>query len=216
MLDQSILFTKINYTKKDIKKSNWAPITKNFESMYVKDLCRAAINQSDSAAMNLLLNIIGGINGMNNFAREIGDNIFRQDHDWPAESYSGGHGNINDSSSPKAMVNSMQKILLGDVLNRPQRDLLTEYLISNETGFKRIRASTPKNWIVGEKTGTGSLYGSTNDIAIIFPPNNHEPLLIGIYYTSNNKDAINRDDILAKLTTIIINEFIKNDKKLKT
>ena len=216
MADPSILSRKINYSQKDVDYGGWSPVTeKNIsDGMSVKDLSSAAISLSDNTAMNLLLKIIGGTGGMNDFARSIGDFSFRQDNDWPKEAYSGGDNNIEDSSSPQNMVQSLRKILLGEILARPQRDLLTTWMINTQTGLARIRSKIPSDWIVGNKTGTGGAYGSTNDLAIAWPPN-HGPILIGIFYTSNNKEAEKREDVLSDATKILVEEFIANDKKLK-
>lgn len=212
----SLLSQKITYSKEDLDFGKWNPITEKHisEGMTVKDLCSAAISFSDNTAMNLLLKTIGGVEGMNDFARSIDDFSFRQDNDWPKEAYSGGDGNMQDSSTPQAMVESLRKIIIEQALNRPQRDLLTTWLINAQTGSKRIRASVPKNWIVGNKTGTGGAYGSTNDLAIIWPPM-HSPILMGIYYTSNNPKATNREDVLSASTKALIEEFTRRDSKLK-
>lgn len=213
--DPSLLSRKIVYSKSDLDKGKWNPITKDHveEGMTVSELCAAAISFSDSTAMNLLLKTIGGIKGMNDFARSTGDDSFRQDNDWPGESYSGGEGNLKDSSTPKAMVEILRKITIDQTLDRPQRDLLASWLINTKTGAARIRAAAPKNWIVGNKTGTGSVYGSTNDLAIIWPPK-HEPILIGIFYTSNNKNAVVREDVISAATKVIIDEFMERDSNL--
>lgn len=215
MSDPALLSKKITYSKKDLDFGGWSPITEKYvsEGMTVKDLCSAAISLSDNTAMNLLLQSIGGTEGMNDFARSIGDAAFRQNNDWPLEAYSGGEGNLNDSSTPRSMVESLRKITTKEVLARPQRDLLTTWLISTQTGAKRIRSNIPDGWIVGNKTGTGGSYGSTNDLAIIWPPK-HAPILIGIYYTSNNEKATQREDVLSAATKVLIEEFIVKDKKL--
>lgn len=108
MSDPSLLQKRIFYSKKDLDFGEWNPVTEKYvlEGVTVKELCAAAISFSDNTAMNLLLKIIGGLQGMNDFARSIGDSSFRQDHDWPKEAYSGGDGNLKDSSTPKAMVKS--------------------------------------------------------------------------------------------------------------
>lgn len=214
MSSPHLLFKTIKYSEKDLDE--WSPITKNYvnNGMSISDLCFAAITMSDNTAMNLLLRVIGGVNGMTEFARSIGDNNFRQDNDWPEEAFSGGEENVRDSSTPKAMVESLHKLVIKNVLDRPQKDLFTSYLINTKTGSKRIRSNIPKNWIVGNKTGTGGAYGSTNDIAVIWPQN-HSPLFIAIYYTSNNKSASLREDILSNATKILVKEFKKNDKTLR-
>jgi beta-lactamase class A len=131
MSNPSLLSHNMQYSIKDLDLSGWHPITEKHvtDGMTVHNLCAAAIILSDNTAMNLLLKKIGGIQGMNNFARSIGNVSFRQDNDWPAEAYSGGDGNVKNTSTPHAMVESLHKITMGKVLDRPQRDLITMWLI---------------------------------------------------------------------------------------
>lgn len=214
MSDPFLLSQVIHYSQKDLEIGGYNPITKDHvsEGMSIKDLCSASISYSDNTAMNLLLKPLGGIQGMNEFARSIGDPKFRQDHDWPAEALSGGEANVDDSSTPRAMVESLQKLVVGGILSSPQRELLTVWLINTETGKTRIRSVVPKSWIVGNKTGTG-VYGTTNDLAILWPPS-HAPILIGLYYTTKHKEAERREDVIAAATKFLIQEFTRTDLSL--
>ncbi|MFA6915851.1 MAG: class A beta-lactamase [Parachlamydiales bacterium] len=213
MSDPSLLLTNIKYSEEELNE--WSPVTRKYVTtgMTIQDLCAASISFSDNTSMNLLLKIIDGVQGMNDFAQSIGDLSFRQDNDWPAEAFSGGVNNLKDSSTPKSMVESLRKLTIGEILDKPQRDLLITWLINTQTGASRIRSAIPNNWVVGNKTGTGAVYGSTNDLAIVWPPN-HAPILIGIYYTSNNEHAKKREDIVANATRILIEEFVNDDKTL--
>ncbi|MFZ0565354.1 MAG: serine hydrolase, partial [Chlamydiales bacterium] len=102
------------------------------------------------------------------------------DNDWPAEAFSGEIDNVKDSSTPKSMVESLHKLTVGEILGKPQRDLLITWLVNTQTGAARIKSAIPDSWTVGNKTGTGGAYGATNDLAIIWPPD-HAPILIGVY-----------------------------------
>lgn len=210
MTDSSLLEEKITYTKKDL--ANWNPITEKHlnDGMTVNQLCAAAIEYSDNTAMNLLVNKMGGLQAMNTFARSIGDHSFRQDHGWPDEALSGKPGDLNDSTTPAAMLKSLQTIALGDALAPYQRNLLVTWLQKNTTGNARIRAGVPKGWVVGDKTGTGFNYGITNDVAIIWPTK-CAPIVLAIYYKNNIKDAPKREDILAEATTSVLKEFAKTN-----
>lgn len=213
MSEPSLLLTYMKYSEADLQE--WSPVTKKYLSngMTIQDLCEAAISFSDNTAMNLLLKTIGGVQGMNDFAYSIGDLSFRQDNDWPAEAFSGGVDNLKDSSTPKSMMESFRKLTIGEILDAYQRDLLITWLVNIQTDSYRIRSAVPNGWIVGDKTGTGAAYGSTNDIAIIWPPN-HTPMFIGIYYTTNNEHAKKREDVIADATRILIEEFVNNDTTL--
>jgi beta-lactamase class A len=214
MLDKTLLSQKISYTKKDLV--NWNPITEKHldTGMSISKLCEAAIRYSDNTAMNLLVKNLGGLEQINAFAHSLHNTSFRQDHGWPEEAYAGGARNVDDSSTPKDMVKTLQKLTLGNVLDKPQRNLLISWLKNNTTGNARIRAGTPKSWMVGDKTGTGALYGTTNDLGIIWPPH-CAPILIGIYYTSNDKNAAVREDIIAQATRVTIYQLAQHDQCIR-
>jgi beta-lactamase class A len=215
MADNSFLEQRVTYTKQDL--INWTPITEKhlIDGMTISELSAAAISYSDNTAMNLLVKKIGGLQEINAFARSIKDNFFRQDNGWPREAMSGGLGNLQDSSTPAAMEKSLQRLVFGDVLALPQRELLLAWLKNSTTGNARIRAGVPRNWLVGDKTGTGIYYGTTNDIGIIWPPK-CDPIIVAVYYTHNKKEAIKREDIIASVTHMLINEFAHTDQCIKS
>lgn len=205
----SYLNKKIRYANKDLV--NWTPVTSKHlkEGMSVQDLCAAAISYSDNTAMNLLVTELGGLEKMNQFSRSIGDEAFRQDHGWPEEALSSPFDKT-DSTTPFAMEKSLGKILFGDTLIPENKTLLKNWLIQNVTGNKRIRAGVPKDWTVGDKTGSGFHYGTTNDIAVIWPPH-CKPIVLAIYYSSNQKEAPPREDLLASATKIVLKQFAKKN-----
>lgn len=206
MQDKNLLNERIKYTEKDLE--TWAPITKKHltTGMTVTELCAAAISYSDNTAMNLLTKKLGGPQGINNFARAIGDQSYKLDHWWPDEAFSGPDN--KDSSTPGSMTKSLQKLALGDALASTQRSLLLTWMKANTTGDARIRAGVPTGWLVADKTGTGAIYGTTNDIAVVWPPN-HSPIVLTIFYTNLDKKAPKRDDIVAKATVLVLQELLK-------
>jgi beta-lactamase class A len=213
MTNNQLLDERIIYKKKDL--TNWTPITGKHltEGMTIAELSAAAISYSDNTAMNLIAKKLGGPQGLNEFARSIHDNDFRQDHGWPDEAMSSPKSN-QDSTTPAAMEKSLQKIALGHVLAAPQREKLVTWLKENVTGNARIRAGVPKGWVVGDKTGTGFNYGTTNDIAIIWPPN-CKPIVVAIYYSSDKKESPQREDVIALATRILISAYAEKDSCIK-
>ena len=211
MNNNQLLQERVKYKKQDIL--SWAPITSQHldQGMTVSELCAAAISYSDNTAMNLLTKRLGGPQGLNHFARTIGDKEFKLDHWWPDEAESGPDG--KDSTTPAAMEKSLQSLALGKILAPAQRELLQTWLIENTTGNARIRAGVPKGWKVGDKTGTGSAYGTTNDMAIIWPPK-CAPIVLVAYYTNNNKDASVSNDVIAKATQLVLKDMAVKDQCL--
>jgi beta-lactamase class A len=145
--------------------------------MTVAELAAAAAMHSDNTATNLLIQKLGGLNTITNLAHSLGDNHFRLDN-WEAELNSNPN-KPQDTTTPLAMRESLQKLTLGDALPHKQQQQLLTWMEGNTTGDNLIRAGTPKGWQVGDRTGGGS-YGVTNDIAIIWPPK-CAPLIAAIY-----------------------------------
>ncbi len=200
--NKNFLQQKIKYKKDDLVI--YSPVTEKHvvDGMTIAELCEATITKSDNTAVNLLMKKVGGPQGVTQFARSIGDTSFRSDR-WEPYLGTAIPGDSRDTSTPAAMATSLQKLALGNVLQPTQRAQLQKWLKKNTTGDKRIRAGVPQNYVVGDKTGSAE-YGTTNDVAIIWPPKNQAPIVIAIYFTQNQKDAKWRDDVIAAATTIVI------------
>src|SRR5690606_31029581 len=106
-----------------------------------------------------------------------------------------------DTSTPNNMARSLQGLTLNNVLADPQRDQLQAWLRGNTTGASRIRAGVPADWVVGDKTGAGE-HGSTNDIAVLWPPTG-SPIVLAIYFTQPDKAAPLRNDVVAAAARIV-------------
>lgn len=213
MSDTSLLKQHITYHKEDIVTHS--PITKKNlrKGMTISELCAAAITYSDNTAVNLLTKQLGGSLAVTRFAHSIGNNSFRLDRPEP-QLNSAIPGDPRDTSTPAEMQHSLHRIALGDVLALPQQQLLQTWLKNNTTGNFKIRASVPKTWAVGDKTGSGD-YGTTNDIAIIWPTRCMSPIVMAIYFTHHHKDAHAHDEVIASITKILINEFANTDECLR-
>jgi len=205
--DKDLLAKRIRYNNDKLVKSGYAPITQKHiaDGMTIAELCAATLQYSDNAAVNFLMKELGGPAAITAYARSIGDNLFRLDR-WEPELNSAIPGDERDTTTPAAMEKSLQGLTLGNALALPQRDQLVTWLKGNTTGYKRIAAGVPKDWIAGDKTGTGS-YGTTNDAGVLWPANGGAPIVAVIYFTQNDKDAPPRDDVISQATRIVISVF---------
>lgn len=164
----------------------------------VAELCKAAVTLSDNGAANLLLESLGGPAGLTHWLRSTGDTVTRLDRNEPALN-EGKIGDPRDTTTPTAMLETLQRLLLRDVLKPASRDQLRDWLLANQTGDARIRAGVPKDWKVGDKTGTGpKVTGTSNDVAILYPPG-RAPLLVTAYLTRSTVSAEQRDKVLAEV-----------------
>ena len=199
----------IHYNRSDLVP--YSPVTQQHiqSGMTLYALCAAAIMQSDNTAMNYILKQLGGLQVVNTFARTIGDDQLNLSRLEPALN-TAIPGDQQDTSTPQAMATSLQRLALGDVLSPENRHRLKTWLIKNQTGDHRIRAGSPKHWMIGDKTGTGA-YGTTNDIAILWPKG-CAPITLALFFTQSTQDAPARDDVLQRVAQWSLQAFAQNDR----
>ncbi len=173
---------RVAFTEADLLE--YAPATRARVSeggMRLAELCDAAITVSDNTAANLLLASLGGPRGLTTYVRTLGDSVTRLDRNEPMLNEAL-PGDERDTTTPAAMLGDLEALLVGDALSRTSREALTGWLVANTTGDRRLRAGVPKDWRVGDKTGTGER-GVTNDVAIFWPPG-RKPILVAAYLSA--------------------------------
>lgn len=169
--------------------------------MTLAELCQAALQVSDNTAGNLLLKTIGGPSAITAFARSIGDPSSRLDR-WEIELNSAVPGDPRDTSTPEALGGGYRSLLAGDALAPQQRDLLEDWMRTNETSS--IRAGLPPGWTTADKTGSGD-YGSTNDVGIGYGPAGQRVLLALMTRSrANDPKAPNLRPLIGELTTLLL------------
>ena len=185
----------------------YAPVTSKHAAkgfMTVSDLTRAAIVVSDNTAANLLLSKLGGPSVVTEFARSCGDAITRLDRNEPTLN-DNESGDLRDTTSPRAMATLMNKVLCGNRLSSTSRDLLLQWLRDCDTGHDRLRAKLPKDWLVGDKTGTGE-HGAVNDVAIAIPPG-RSPILIAAFLSEGKADRSALVAAHASISRLVADHF---------
>ncbi|OLP61821.1 hypothetical protein BJF93_19205 [Xaviernesmea oryzae] len=146
-------------------------------------LAEAVQVTSDNAAANILMRRLGGPEALTRFWREIGDDKSRLDGYEPAINIIP-VGTEENSTTPRAMAGTVQRIVLGDVLSAESRQRLRAWMSATKTGLTRLRGGIPATWQGLDKTGTGMRRGvgnKTNDLAVLFPPGGRKPLVIAAY-----------------------------------
>jgi beta-lactamase class A len=184
-----------------------APVTSKHVAegaLTVQELCAAAVQESDNPAANLLLGLVGGPRGVTQFMRTLGDNDTRLDR-YELDLNSNLPGDPRDTTTPRAMVSSMERVLLGNALSETSRNLLTEWLVTSTTGLQRIRAGLPPDWKAGDKTGTGE-NGAVNDLAILWPPG-RKPILLAVYMSESRQNTAALSAAHAEIAKAIVADF---------
>jgi beta-lactamase class A len=154
------------------------------QGMSVQDLCAAAVTFSDNTAANVLFAGIGGPAALTTFVRSIGDGITRFDRNEPSLN-TNEPGDERDTTTPRAMADTMLKIFTQDVLSVASRAMLIDWMTQARTGLDRVRAGLPRNWQAADKTGT-SQNGAYNNLAIAWPPG-RRPIFIAAFISESTQ-----------------------------
>lgn len=162
----------------------------------VRELCEGTLTLSDNTAANLLLARHGGPQGFTAFLRTLGDKHTRLDRTEPTLNEAV-PGDLRDTTTPLAMLQSMHKVVLGDALTPTSRAQLIDWMVATKTGDEKLRAGVP-GWRVGDKTGMGK-NGSSNDIGIMWPPGGGAPVLVCCYITQATASPQQRDAAIAQV-----------------
>jgi len=145
---------------------------------------------------------MGGPEALTRFWRGLGDGVSRIDGYEPEINVIP-PGTEENSTTPRAMALTLQRIVLGDVLAANSRERLQQWMEATRTGMRRIRAGLPPGWRGLDKTGTGMRAGvgnKTNDVAILFPPGGRAPLVVTSYFEhlEYSKDIRPADEAVLK------------------
>ncbi|KAB0586321.1 class A beta-lactamase [Comamonas kerstersii] len=174
----------------------WSPITEKHADgpgLTLGELCAATITTSDNTAGNLILESYGGPAALTAYARQLGDAVTRLDRNEPTLNRLSSDG-LLDTTSPRAMAQTMHKLLVGEALSTASRQQLRQWLLANTTGGKRLKAGVPASWQVGDKTGTNAT--DANDIGFLIPPQG-APWIVTAYLAGSSAEGAVKDACLA-------------------
>jgi beta-lactamase class A len=195
------LSREITYTERDLIFTS--PVTKANVAkgqISIGDLVQATLAYSDNTAAILLMRSVGGPVALTGFLRGIGDTVTRSDRYEPQSNKLDG---TLDTTSPRAILTSVQKILQGDVLTPASKARLEAGMFACKPGLGRIRAALPVGWVAGDRPGT-SVEEESNDYAIVRPPG-RAPLLVAAYYDAPKLSMTDRETVLQEAGTAFVN-----------
>lgn len=163
-----------------------ARLDNGIQSMHMTELAKAAQLTSDNTAANLLIRQLGGPEGVTARWRALGDQVSRLDR-YETEMNFVPAGEVRDTTTPRAMAETVARLFVGDVLGDGAREDLKGWMLATETGLKRLRAGFPPGWQIGDKTGSGFSEGmpnKTHDVAVIWREG-RKPVVIAAYYEAD-------------------------------
>lgn len=175
------------------------------DSLTLAELCDAAITLGDNTVTNVLLDTIGGPEALTAFLRTHGDSTTRLDR-YETDLNENAPGDPRDTTTPRAMVHSLQTFLFSDVLSPASRQHLQDWLVASRTGGARLRAGLPDSWRVGDKTGTGG-NGAVNNVAVAWPPG-REPLIVSVYMSGSEEDTTTLNALHPRIAAAVVAHLV--------
>jgi len=190
----------IEYGESDLLE--YAPVSKEHVKeggMVLAEVCAAAVEWSDNTAANLLLKTLGGPAGLTAFIRTLGDDFTRLDRTEP-ELNVVRPGEVQNTTTPAAMVGLLSTSLFGQVLSPESRSRLESWMLDAKVGQHRLPAGLPAGWRIAHKTGTWS--NQANDVGAIWPVN-RAPVIVAAFYVRDDVPQERREGVLRDVGRIV-------------
>lgn len=200
-------FDKATEIKKD-ELITWSPVTEKHvgKAFTLKQACNAAMIMSDNTAANIVLSGIEGPAGLTAFLRENGDNVSRLDRIEP-DLGEAAIGDEKDTTTPNAIVHTLDNLLYGTVLSEPSKKQLKQWMMDNKVSDSLLRSVLPQGWSIADRSGAGG-NGSRGVTASVWSES-QKPLIIGIYLTQTDADFDARNQAIANIGKAIFSVYGK-------
>ncbi|WP_166973319.1 class A beta-lactamase [Brevibacterium atlanticum] len=177
----------VTWTQDDVDEAGWTPVTGKHvdDGLPLTDIAEAALRVSDNAAMNIVLDEIGGPEGLNAALENEGDATTEIVDEEPGLNVVT-PGRTDNTTTPDALTADLKGLLDPRRLSTDDRDQLLEWMSDNETGDPLIRAGAPDGWSVKDKSGHSDTI--QNDIAVVTPPG-EDPIVLSVLTEAKDPDS---------------------------
>ncbi|MDE9448947.1 class A beta-lactamase [Aliiroseovarius sp. Z3] len=163
--------------------------------------CGMMLSVSDNTAANIVLSALGGPDALTAYLRLIGDQTTRLDRR-ETELNAAVPGDPRDTTSPRAMAQSAEHLILGNALAPASRATLRAWLADHRVADALFRAALPSDWTIDDRTGAGG-YGSRSIVAVIYPPG-RLPVVASLFITETKASFARRNAAAARVGAAIV------------
>ncbi len=175
----------------------------------VRQLFQAMLIQSDNAATDKLLGLIGGAAAVDARVRALGVtgiSVRYSELEMTTR-------NTDNTTTPRAMLQLLRKIADGQAgLSRESARLLDDTLIQVVTGPNRIKGALPPGTVVAHKTGTSrttdGITDATNDVGLVTLPDGRR-IAVAAFVHASPADLATREAVIAALARAAYERYVK-------
>jgi len=167
----------------------------------LRELLRLTAGESDNAASEVLLRIVGGPAVVQAYVRALGIADFRL-QDGEQGLHRDRKAQYRNWITPAAAVTLLQRLVTDPPLSPAANDFLLQTLAASGTGSTRLRAGLPAGTELAHKTGTsGERNGkaeATNDMGLVTLPDGRR-LAVAVFISDSRADEATRDSVIARI-----------------
>lgn len=195
----------VTWSQADVDQAGWTPVTEKHvdDGLPLEDIAEAALRVSDNAAMNLVLDEVGGPEGLDAALEDAGDATTEVVDEEPDLNVVDPDSPDN-TTTPEAFTTGLQGLLDPDRLSTDDRNLLLKWMSDNETGDPLIRAGAPEGWTVQDKSGhSGAIQ---NDIAVVTPPD-EEPIVLTVLTEADDPDSEHGPALVEAVAEAVLHSY---------
>ncbi|WP_353623005.1 class A beta-lactamase [Salinisphaera sp. G21_0] len=184
----------------------YSPVTEPMagQTITLGQACEATMTTSDNTAANIVLAGIGGPQTLTEFLRATGDTVTRLDRIEP-ELNEAHPGDKRDTTTPLAINNTLNQLILGNTLSDGSRAQLKTWMMANQVAGNLLRSILPADWSIADRSGAGG--NGSRGITAITWSHRRPPLIISIYMTGTNASLEERNRMVVKIGQVIFSHF---------
>ncbi|GAB2976802.1 class A beta-lactamase [Frigoribacterium salinisoli] len=192
----------VRWTTADVEAAGYSPVTGEHvaDGLPLGEVAEAAVRQSDNTAMNLVLERLGGPEGLGDALVELGDDVTSVDRTEPTLNDVTA-GDPRDTTTPAAFASLLRAVAVDDALDPDDRATLLDWASGNATGDALVRAGAPEGWVVADKSGGAGPI--RNDVAVVTPPG-RAPIVLVVLTTRDDPAAPYDDALVARTAEVVL------------
>lgn len=208
---------QVEVRKDQLLPEMWSPLREeNPEGgrFPISKLIEYSVSQSDNAACDALLRLLGGPaavekyfkrNGIKNISVKINEETMQSNWDMMFQNW----------TTPTAAVETLKKYFenKNKLLSPESHGFIWRVMRDTSTGPKRLKGQLPGGTVVAHKTGysgahkTTGVHAAVNDIGIVFLPNG-KYFYISVFVTDSREDFDTNERIIADIAKAAWDHFI--------
>ncbi|WP_338887316.1 class A beta-lactamase [Rhodococcus sovatensis] len=193
----------VRWTRSDIDRAGYSPVTTEHldTGLTAAELAEAAVRESDNTALNLVLDRIGGPEGLDDALERLGDSTTQVVNYEPRLNTITSDSIDDTTTAADAFTESMTALQQTSYSTASNRSILLDWMSGNATGDPLVRAGAPAGWAVADKSGGAGPI--RNDIAVVTPPE-RSPVVITILTEKTNPTAQFDNELVSETAAVVL------------